>query len=59
MRESCASGSVGGEGCNALAYPARDRLPSAAMKGHGRIPEAIIEVTGSVWPAGNMRIGGD
>ncbi len=35
MREICASGSVGGEGGNALAYPAGDKLPSAAIV-HGR-----------------------
>jgi hypothetical protein len=28
MREICASGSVGGEGGNALAYPAGDKRPS-------------------------------
>jgi hypothetical protein len=27
MREICASGSVGGEGGNILAYPAEDKLP--------------------------------
>jgi len=35
MREICASGSVGGEGGNALAYPAGDKLPSAPMREDG------------------------
>jgi hypothetical protein len=36
MREICASGSVGGEGGNALAYPAGE-LPSTPMEHHWRI----------------------
>jgi hypothetical protein len=36
MRESRSSGSVGGEGGNALAYPAGDKLPSMLMEHHGR-----------------------
>ncbi len=31
MREICASGSVGGEGGNALAYPAGDKLPATEL----------------------------
>jgi hypothetical protein len=30
MREICASGSVGGEGGNALAYPAGEELPDSS-----------------------------
>jgi hypothetical protein len=37
MRENCASGSVGGEGGNALAYPAEDELPYTAIEHDGRI----------------------
>ena len=37
MREICASGSVGGEGGNALAYPAGDKLPTTRVGHHGRI----------------------
>jgi hypothetical protein len=37
MREICASGSVGGEGGNALAYPAGDKPPSAPMEHQGRL----------------------
>ena len=37
MGEICASGSVGGEGGNALAYPATGKLPSPPMEHQGRI----------------------
>ena len=45
MREICASGSVGGEGGNVLAYPARGEPPSSPMEYHGRI-WPIPSVTG-------------
>jgi hypothetical protein len=32
MREICASGSVGGEGGNVLAYPAKDKLPPPSSR---------------------------
>jgi hypothetical protein len=41
MREICASGSVGGEGGNALAYPAGDKPPSTSIEHHGRICEGF------------------
>src|SRR5258708_23288476 len=38
MREICASGSVGGEGGNALAYPAEDELPTPQLSTTGGHP---------------------
>jgi hypothetical protein len=42
MREICASGSVGGEGGNILAYPAGDKLPTRAEPRQRDVTRKIV-----------------